>query len=335
MAPRGKRKPSTKAPNTLLEALQFVANAQRGAGAVEVTHCRLFGGYAMASNSILSAAHALTEDIQAAPHTYTLVEALEQAPGPVNLSLIDAERLSVRSGDFQALVPCIDPSVLPVVSPDAAVALCDGRLKAALEIVGTLIVEGAEKIVNASVQMRSNSVVSSNGNVILEAWHGVDMPPLQIVPKTFITALSKIKKTITRFGCSTDSFTVWFEDNSWLKTQLYPGTTELPDLDKFLNVPTNPVPVPKGLFEVAKRLEPFSKDGVIHFTAEGARVNNGDNYATDLFKNMPVGLSFSIKSLLSIAPYAKTIHFNASDGITLFFNDTVRGAIVNKIAGTN
>lgn len=329
--PRGKRKPSNKAPNTLLEALQFIAHAQRGAGAVEVTHCRLFGGYAMASNSILTAAHALTEDIAAAPHTYTLVEALEQSPGPVTLSLIDAQRLSVRSGDFQALIPCIDPSLLPVVSPDAAVALCDGRLKTALDIVGTLVAEGAEKIVNASVQMRNGSCISSNGNVILEAWHGVSMPELQIVPKTFITALNKIKKPIARFGCSADSFTVWFDDNNWLKTQLYPGTTELPDLDKFLNVPTNPVPVPKGMFEIAKRLEAFSADGQVYCIEDGLRVFDGATYAMDKCKGVPVGLSFGIKSLLSIAPYAKTVHFNASNGITLFFGDTVRGAIVNNV----
>lgn len=330
--PRGKRKPNNKTENTLLTALQFVANAQRGAGAVEVTHCRLFGGYAMASNGILSAAHALTEDIQAAPHTYTLVEALEQAPGPTNLTLIDSERLSVRSGDFQALIPCIDPASLPVVTPDAAVSLCAVPLKDALDIVGTLVVEGAEKIVNASVQMRSKSCISSNGNVILEAWHGIEMPPLQIVPKTFITALNKIKKIIVRFGCSENSFTIWFEDGSWLKTQTYPRTTELPNLDMFLDVPTNPVPVPKGLFDVAKRLEPFSQDGQIYFTADGARVANGMNYAIDQVKNMPVGLSFSIKALLSIAPFAKTIHFNAANGITLFFSDSVRGAIVNSVS---
>lgn len=331
MSPRGKRKPTNRAPNTLLDALQFVAHAQRGAGAVEVTHCRLFGGYAMASNSILTAAHALTEDIAAAPHTYTLVEALERAPGPVTLTLIDASRLSVRSGDFQALVPCIDPTALPVVSPDGAIALCDNRLKDALEIVGTLVVDGAEKIVNSCVQMRHNSVIAGTPHLILEAWHGINMPPLQIAPKTFITALSKIKKPLARFGCSPDSFTVWFDDNNWLKTQLYPGETELPDLDKFLNVPTNPVPVPKGLFEVAKRLEPFSQDGQIYFTADGARVANGMNYAIDQVKHMPIGLSFSIKALLAIAPYAKTIHFNASNGISLFFGETVRGAIVNSV----
>lgn len=326
---RGKRKP--KEESSLLTALKFVASAQRAIGAIEQTHCIMVAGWVMASNSILSAAHALTEDIQACPHTLTLVEALERAPGPVNLTMLDANRLSVRAGEFQAVIPCQDRAALPVPNPDVPVALCDERLRAALTCAGTLAVEGADKVINASVQMRNQSVIASNGTTILEAWHGIEMPPLQIVPKTFITAINKTKKNLTRFGCSPDSFTVWFEDGNWLKTQCYANTTELPDLDKFLNVPTNPVAVPKGMFETIKRLEPFSEDGQVHFTPDGLRVSSGMTFATDNCKGLPSGISFSIKNMLLIAPYAKTIHFNVANGITIFFGENVRGAIVNQV----
>lgn len=331
MAPRGKRTPKAKPENTLLTALQFVAAAQKANGAIEQTHCRMFGGWVTASNSILSAGHALTEDIQACPHTYTIVDALTQAPGAVSVTILDETRLSVRSADFQAVVPLIDATALPPVMPDAAVALCDDRLRAALSIAGGLVVDGAEKIVNASVQVRGSSVLASNGTVILEAWHGISLPPLMIVPKTFITALQKNKKVISRCGGCDHSFTLWFEDNNWLKTQLYPANTELPNLTKFLDVPTTPIPVAKGMFDVVRRLEPFAADGMISFTAEGARVISGTTYAIDHCADLPVGVSFSIKALLSIAEYAKTIHFNATPGITLFFGDNVRGAIVNQI----
>lgn len=327
------RKPKTGQPadNALLQALQFVATAQRAIGSIEQTHCRIFGGWVMASNGIVSAAHPVTEDVSAAPATLRLLDALQNAPGAVSVTLLDAERLSVRSGDFQAVVPCIDPASLPTVSPDGAVALCDDRLKAALEIAGALTVEGAEKVINASVQLRNGSVISSNGMVIIEAWHGIAMPPQIIIPKMFVTALGKIKKPIARFGGNDFGFTLWFEDGSWLKTQIYPNTTALPNLDQFLNIESTPVPVPKQLFEVVKRLEPFSEDGLVHFTVDGARVTSGQSFAIDQVKNMPTGFSFSIKGLLSIAPYCETIHFNAAEGVTLFFSKSkmVRGAIVN------
>lgn len=328
-APRGKR--TKKIEDGLLTALSFIGAAQRSVGSIEQTHCRMFGGWVMASNGIISAAHAVTEDVSAAPATFRMIDALQNAPGAVSVTLLDAARLSVRSGDFQAVVPCVDPSSLPTVSPDGAVALCDNRLRDALDIAGKLVVEGAEKVINCSVQMRSDSVIASNGTVIIEAWHGMSLPPLMIVPKMFITALGKTKKTIARFGCCDFSFTLWFDDNSWLKTQLYPNTTSLPNLDQFLNLPATPVPVPKQLFDVVRRLEPFSEDGLVHFTEDGARVTSGTAFAIDQVKNIPTGLSFSIAGLLSIAPFCETIHFNAAEGITLFFSKTklVRGAIVN------
>lgn len=328
--PRG-RKP-VKQKDGLLLALEFIAVAQRAVGSIEQTHCRLYGGNVMASNGIVSAACAITEDVGTAPATFRLIEALRNSPGAVSVTQIDAERLSVRSGDYQATVPCVEPASVPTVSPDGAVALCDSRVRDALAIAGGLVVEGAEKVVNSTVQMRAQSCVATNGTVIIEAWHGVSMPPLMIVPKMFITALGKIDKTIARLGCCDFSFTLWFDDNSWLKTQLYPNTTSLPNLDQFLDLPSVPVPVPKQLFDVVRRLEPLSEDGMVHFTEDGARVTSGTAFAIDQVKNIPTGLSFSIKGLLQIAPYCETIHFNASEGVTLFFSKSkmVRGAIVNQ-----
>jgi hypothetical protein len=330
MAPRGKRK--TQIENTLLTALRFVASAQKSIGSPEQTHCRIGSGWAMASNSILSAAHSIIEDINCCPHTFTFVDALEQAKGPITLTVLDALRLQVRSGDFQAIIPCIEPSALPSVFPDTPIAICDNRLKDALTIVGTLAVDGAQKVVNASVQLRNGTVIGSDGNLILEAFHGIGMPNM-LVPKTFITALQKNTKAISRMGFCEHSFTIWYEDGNWLKTQLYPHTTELPDLYKFLNVETLPSALPKNLFEVARHLQPFSDNGQIYFTEDGARVISGLTNATEAIKGVPPGICFSMKSILAIEKLAKTIHFNATPGASIFFGDNIRGAISTKVGG--
>lgn len=324
-----------KIENSLLKALRYIATAQRANGSPEQTHCRLSNHWAVASNSVLSAAHPIVEDIEACPHTHTLIEALEQSSEAVSLTLLDAARLAVRSGNFQAVVPCIDSSALPRVYPDAAQAPCDERLKSAMQAVGTLATEGAQKLVNASVQLRDGVCLASDGNVILEAWHGISMPPLILAPKTLVTALGKWNKTLTSFGVNSthDTITFWFDDGSWLKSQCYNSSSELPDLYKFIQVESvKSFPVPKGLFAVAKRLQPFSEDGKIYFTEDGARVTSPTQLtnAYELIKGVPVGLSVGIKSLLSIEPYCKTIAFNALPNIALFFSDAVRGAIVTS-----
>jgi hypothetical protein len=327
MSPRG-RKPGTKVtkePNTLLEALKFISVAQRANGAPETTHCRLSQNWIMASNGILSAAHKIQESIECCPHTYSLIDALEAAPGPVNLTHL-SNGLSVRSGEFSVLVPCLEASNLPTVMPDAQMGICDDRLKQAVQSVGILAAESGQKLVNASIQLRGQTALASDGNVILEAFHGISLPPLYIVPKTFATALSRPTVPIEKAGGSEDSLTLWYADGSWLKTQVYSPSSELPDLYRWLNLPATPVPVPKELFTVAKLLAPFSGDGKLYSTKDGMKVN-GMAPAVNSLKHMPIGIALSIKSLLQIAPYCNTIHFLAAEGISLFFGDGVRGCI--------
>ena len=329
MSPRG-RKPGTKnnkEPNTLLEALKFISVAQRANGAPEVTHCRMSSTWMWASNGILSAAHKIQETIECCPHTYSLMEALEAAPGAVNLTYLDGSNsLSVRSGEFSVTIPCIEASGFPTVMPDPQTGLCDDRFKTALQTVGTLAAESGQKLINASVQLRGTTALASDGNVILEAFHGCQMPDLAILPKAFVTALSRSTSSIERFGASNDSLTLWYADGSWLKTQNYDPASELPDLYRFLNQPSIPIAVPKELFSIAKLLAPFSGDGKLYSTKDGLKVN-GVAPAVNVIKNMPLGVAFSIKALLQIAPFCTTIHFLAAENLSLFFGENVRGCI--------
>lgn len=335
--PRGKRNTAPKKEaNTLLEALKFISVAQRANGAPEATHCRLSSQWAWASNGILTAAHQIQEPIEACPHTYSLIDALEAAPGAVNLTQLDPEWLSVRSGEFSATIPCLSLTSLPVVAPDAQMGLCDDRLKLALQSVGILAAEAGQRLINASVQIRGATALASDGNVILEAFHGCGMPDLAVVPKAFVTGLSRSTSPIEKVGGCEDSITLWYANGSWLKTQLYSPQSELPDLYRFLNQPATPVAVPKELFRVAKMLAPFSDDGKLYSTKEGIKVN-GIAPAQNPIKGMPTGISLSIKLLLQISTFISTIHFLASENLSLFFGHygnnaelPIRGAIATE-----
>lgn len=336
--PRG-RKPGTKQSatpaNTLLTALQFVAVTQRKIGAIEQTHCRLSQMWAWGSNGIITAAHPIQEPLDSCPNTLALIDALEQAPGATNLTQLEPTKLSVRSQDFQAVIPCVEAAALPTIGPDAAVAICDDRLKRAMTICGLLAKDGEEMLLNASIQLRPGSALASNGILIIEAWHGIDLPPLTFVPKALVTALGKASQPIVRIGASDDSLTFWYENGAWIKCQAYPTPEpgSLPDFQGFINIPSTPVPVPPGLFSIAKRLEPFSGDGMIYFSPEGAKVTTPDGgvYANNEISGVPPGVSFNIKSLLTISAYCTTIHFLAAPKITLWFGDNVRGAIVTDV----
>jgi hypothetical protein len=331
---KGKRQ-KKKIDNRLLQAMRFVGLSQRSVGSPEQTHCRMFNQWVSASNGIISTGHQITEDIQCCPHTATLADALENLPqATFVLSLLEDNRLAIRAEAFEAIVHCLNSTDLPTVGPDPASYLCDNRLATAMEIAGLLATDGAQKVINATIQLRNGSVVASNGNVILEAWHGVAMPALLIAPKAIATAASRAMgkqgKGLARFGYSPASLTLHCEDGAWLKTQLYPADTELPDLLRWLEVSATPVEIPEGFFELVKRLEPFSEDGQILFSHGEVRVTKQSlsTYALETAKWLRgISMSFSIKSLLTIQPYVKKVHFNAANGVTIFYGDTVRAAV--------
>lgn len=323
--PRGRRKKFTE-ESPLLKALRHISTAQSKSGAPETMHCHLAHRWVMASNGIISAACETVEEMNCAPHTYMLIDALERSQEGANVTQLDAERLSVRSGEFQAVIPCLDPQTLPTVYPNAPVVLCDDRLRPALDTVGKVVAEGSKHVISSSIQLRGGAALATDGNVIIEAYHGLSFPPLSLLPKAFVTALGKIDKPIAKLGICAESMTLWFEDNSWLKTQLYPAGIELPDLYQYLNVPSTPIPVPAHLFQVAEKLEPFTKDGWIYLEEGMARATD----ATEETEFLPIGLAFNIKSLLAIKPFVKTIHFSALPGLTLWFGNNVRGAISNR-----
>lgn len=335
---KGRRK--KKAASSLWRAMHFISLAQRAVGAPEQTHCRMFNQQVVASNGIISAGHPIAEDIQCCPHSKTLTDALASlSDATFVLSIIENNRLAIKSEQFEAIVHCISPAELPSVGADPAAYLVDARLVKAMDIAGTLVSEGATKVVNASIQIRNGSVVSSNGNLIIEAWHGCNMPDLLIAPKALCTAADKASsaqsKSLYRFGFTPDSLTLHYEDGAWLKSQLYDSKTELPDLMKWLNTPAKPSAIPDNFFTVVERLEPFSEDGQIHFTSDGARVvkNSFATYANDAAKGIPVGICLSIKSLLTIKPYVDKVHFNAAPGVSIFYGDMVRAAIATtKVA---
>jgi hypothetical protein len=329
--PRGRRK--TKAASTLLTALRYAAVIQKAIGAPETTHCRLFNKWLMATNGVLSLAHSIQEEIQVCPHTHTFVDALEQAPGAVNITKLDEQRLSVSSESFQAIVPCIPDNAIPVIYPDPAIAECDDRLTAAMMQVAILISDAGQKLVTCSIQLRNGSCVTSDGNLILEAWHGIPMPPLLLVPKTFAVAENRLAKTIYQFGFSDRSLTLWHSDGSWLKGQLYPANSDLPNLDGYLNAPAKPSPIAEGLADAVARLEPFSADGQLAFTQDGLRVTDPALMlnATVEFVGVPSGLSFNLNALRTALKLATSVHWNASQGISIFHGNNLRGAIATKV----
>lgn len=336
---RGKpnsKKKADKNPATasLLSALKFIEPASRDIGQVNQTHCCLAGGWAVSFDGVLCLAQKIDTDIVCYPNTKRLIAVLSKCNDTTQITQLDNERLHIKSGKFDAYVPCIDPDLFSILPPDPAAFPIDAKLKTALEVVGKLVKENAPRMVQAAVLIRNGSCVATDGAILFEHWHGWQLPFQVIVPKLFISELAKIAKVPTHCGASQNTFTLWFEDGSFIRTQLYPE--KYPDTDRvWSETKFEPRDVPPGFFDALDAVEALADDERprVFFIDRGIRTHDGEGVGAFFeIAGLPADVCFDIDYLRLFSPHATKVDFvaTAANGrAAAFFGDSFRGLLMH------
>lgn len=300
------------------------------------SHCRLWAKQLSACNSVLSAGTKIIEDIECCPHTTKFADALKECPTATNLTLLPTSELSIKSGNFQATIPCIDQTEIPAIFPDPQQHPATLEFLQALERAGSIANDRNRLILYSSVKLMPGSITATNGDVILEAWHG-SPGPQGIVPKLFIKALSRVRgKAVYSLGNSDSTITAHYADGSWIKSRLQ-HDPDFPNLQGFLGLQgpsVNYQPVPLGLWAAVERLAPFASDDRIYLRKEGITTNTYEtDGAINLCEGLPDGISFQVSSLRLIEDFAEHIAFNVTPNMSYFYSKSknVRGAIAQQV----
>jgi len=313
---------------SLVRALEFVSLAQRDKGAPYQTHVILKDKRAVAFDGILAAGHMIDEDLDACPHTMTLLAALKQCTGALSISQLPTMRLSIKSGKFKAFVPCTENIEMQSVGPDPVAGVIDNRLRDGLAVVSPFIAENSQRVVMASACIRANSLLATNGHLLLEYWHGISLPPDMIVPKLFINAICKIKKNLTHFGFSDTTLTIYFEDGSWLRTQLY--KERWPNCDEIMSRTHNAQPVPVGFFEAVEAVEGFAEENRVHIGNGGVASTSIETAgAVHEVEGLTAKAIMNLKHLMLMRNLIKRIDFVGNNGVSHFYGDNLRGALTH------
>lgn len=329
------QKQSIETKSSLLQALEFCACVNEKLGAAFETHVGLKNKWAVSFNGIIAAGSPIEEDIYCYPHNLTLIEALSKCEEGYSFTQLDNDRLSIKSGKFKAIVPCLDPSLMQEALPDPWIVPITNKFKEAIDAVGVLANENAQHVLEASILMNGTTVISTNRMMLLEYWHGLDLPPNIALPKQFVAALAKQKKNLTGFGFSSCSATFYFEDGSWLKTQLY--NDEWPNVSNILNREANLWSIDPNFFKALSAVEPFSEDGNIHFDTNLLMSNPDNTGASYEINGVPKGVVYPAKHLKIMKPYVKRVDYKAkgihdSSYCLVFQGDFMRGVISGRKA---
>lgn len=258
-----KTKTKRQEESALLKAFKFVSFCQSDSGNEMQTHSIVGNNSIVAFNGVLAMGQTIAEDLDACPHTDKMRLALAQCGDSFAITQLAQNCLLVRSGEFEAFVPCCERARLPEVKPDAPVAPVSDALKDALRIVAPLANEKAAHVVMAAIQLHSGSVAATNNSVVLEAWHGHDLPNNLLIPKSAALAVIKCGRKLTQFGLSDNTVTFWFEDRSWIRTQLYrEGYSNIRTVFDFDG--PNYTQLTPEFFKAFKKVAPFSEDGFVY-----------------------------------------------------------------------
>lgn len=339
---RARRQAASKTPKnktanpaaSLIAALKFVAVAQKKAGPTNVQFAHVAHNWAAVFDGVLTVAHPIEEDLQACPHTLQFIDALSKADEELAITQLGPNTLSVTSGVFKGLIPCVGFDEVPIPAPDPQCAVIDDRIKAAFAAVAGLAQDGAPNATYAAVLLQAGSAVATNGAALLEYWHGIDLPPGMMLPKASAVAVAKAGPALTGFGFSPSSATFYFENGAFIKTQLfgeryphYAGIFEVPGLNAW--------PVPPEFFKAVHAVESFSPNGNIFF--EGGAVTSNiarDQASTYKVEGLPERMGFNAKLLSSVESHFKSVHFDAATNKVIFFGENVRGAVMGLDLGT-
>jgi hypothetical protein len=329
---RKQQKPKTtpEASSGLLTALKFISCAQKPEGNFFQTHCRIFQHWLVAfDGEVLSVGTKVQEDLDACPHTHSLIKALSKCGESLSITQLNAFSLAVKSDKFRASIQCIEPNALAMSYPDQPIAVITDDIKKGFEAVAWIAVEGAERAFCASVLLQSNSIVATNGHIILEYWHGINLPSV-LIPKSTIVAMLKIDKKLVSFGFSDVSATFWYDDGSYIKTQLFKD--KYPEYYHVFEKQSGEItPIHPEFFKAVAALSDFSKDKFVRFKADLLCSDKSEDIgATYQLVGLPEGYAFNHEYLKGIQQYFNNVIFQ-DKRMAYFSNGNVRGAIMGTI----
>lgn len=314
----------------LIQALEYVCLNQRDSGTPAQMHCIISGSEIVTFDGIIALGYNLQTDLTGCPQSKTLLAALQRVKGAYSLTQQSPTALILQAGRLRATIPCLEPENLASAAPDPFCAAIPDEWRNGLAIVGDLASETASKVEFASVCVQSGTMIGTDGIVAIEYWHGLNMPRM-ILPKSFINTLKKIPHKIVSFGFSENTFTLYFDNEAWIKTLLYQDDWPIEQLNKIMSRQMEMFKLPFDFEDAIDNVLPFSEGQVIIKDGK-IQTHSKENIGASYDLNVEHNAVFDPAKLKQVLPYVKQINFcTGKGGVALFYGDNLRGVICQKL----
>jgi DNA polymerase III sliding clamp (beta) subunit (PCNA family) len=311
----------------MIEAIRFVRGAVAKKDYVpELTHFHIAQGRITGFNGIMALSSPIELDVDARPQATTFANAVMKCDDAeaVSIHMTKAGRLSLNSGKFRALIPCIDADFSMQEVPDGQDIDVGPEFMNAIRAVEKFQGIDASRPWALGILFHKQSTFATNNVVFVEYWHGHQMPFDMQIPTVAVKELLRINQTPIRVTASQNYIKFHFEGDRWLRTALIAqGWPE--NAIELLDRTFEYKPIPEGLFDGLTTLKPFLEADEKIFFREGqistaATDEAGSHYQVDV----PDGPCFSYK-VLDLLRDAKQVDFSPHPDPCGFTADGMRG----------
>lgn len=315
----------------MLEALKFcVGSIAKKDFLPALTHFVIEDGHVRGFNGVMALSSPIDFDIACKPKADTLIKAISVCEDVIQLSLTPTGRLSVKSGLFKVLIPCVqDTTIHP--HPQGEEVPIDGPVffegvKKLDPFMGT----DASRLWANGILIREKSLFATNNIVLTQYWNGFDFGRPLVIPREAIKQIIRIGIPPTRAQLTETSLTLHYDGSGrWLRTQLYDASA-WPNIQAILEGTAEFKTIDKSIFVALEKLRPSVQElGAVYFRGNKITTLPVDTDGAEHGVNsmLPAG-KYNVDILASIESIAEMIDWSHYPKRCLFRGDRIRGAII-------
>lgn len=321
----------------MLDALRFVAAAVAKKDFVpDLTHLRIRDGRISGFNGTIALSSEIDVDLDIFPHASKFMAAIKACPGTIALNMTPAGRLAVKSEKFRSFVDCLADESTRFPEPEGETVDLGENFMPGIRALAPAMGVDASRIWAMGIKLQNQSMFATNNVMLVEYWHGTEIPLDVVIPDVCIKELLRINENPTRVQVNDRSITFWFGEGRWLRSQLIePHGWPIAKMEHVLSASEGEQqPFPVGFFEAVETLKPFLADaGTVFVSPDKLSTSRTEGEGTSVDVSIP-GVTdmqaYHHRQLTLLGEIAKTIDWTAYPAPCMFRGDRLRGALVGQ-----
>jgi len=297
----------------------------------ELEHYQIREGRVVGFNGHMALSAPIDLDLEAYPNAKMFSQAVEACEEQTALYLTKAGRLAVKSGGFKAFVPCMDQIDFPVAPKGERYPVPDGFLDDIQQLY-PFIADDASRPWAMGLLIADGMYMATNNVVFVQKWGGHELPRMNF-PRFAIHELARVGKPPTEIQTDGYSVTFHYDDERWIRTQLYEDGWPLDKMASILDVEHEAEKLPTGFVEAVEKIAPFAEDkaSAVYFDEQGIATSTTEEDGVHIeLPGLPFGPIFSIHQLRILCQVAERVDWSLYPRPCVFYGDQIRGAVVGR-----